>query len=225
MGGLSGEFWYYAAQIAEELRLISGAPPSQKKKPHPGIGPPESVACQRPCVIHLIDRWQCSLLLSLFRKTLASVRSARQPTCVRNRLLFVRPPPPSVSASLNSPLPCFAKAVPVSSTNTRFSSYLCFRAPPRGGQLVKKEDVWHSVGVQTQSVVFVRVALLVDSLLLCEPFPDPCLSSVIFPDFLGISFFPSFQCYPLILCCRTSLLTCSIHPGFMPPLTPPFVPL
>lgn len=43
-----------------------------------------------------------------------------RPVCATRCCLFA---PPSVSP--NSPLPCFAKAVPVSSTNKRFSSYLC----------------------------------------------------------------------------------------------------
>lgn len=65
--------------------------------------------------------------------------------CVTRCCLFA---PPSVSP--DSPLPCFPKAVPVSSTNKRFSGYILFRAQPRGRRWVGNRTFGRSGGVQTR---------------------------------------------------------------------------
>ena len=140
--------WYYAAQIPGELWQISGAPPA---KPASWLRSCWKKAFQRTCTIHLqpvavftsrllLEKWACMQV----------AKCASTTHCC----LFA---PPSVS--LNSPLPSFVKAVPVSSTNKRFSSYLCSGPSREDGRWLETE-YWHSVGVQTQSAAFVGVALL-----------------------------------------------------------------
>lgn len=108
--------------------------------------------------------------------------------CVTRCCLFA---PPSVSP--DSPLPCFAKAVPVSSTNKRFSGYILFRAQPRGRRWVRNRTFGRSDPLSTVS----------------------CCVGVPLFSFLWDRSPPSPQFNPAAHPCRTSPVVA--NPGFMPP--------
>lgn len=135
---------------------------------------------------------------------------------VRNPLLFVRPLPPFLPTV---PLPCFAKAVPVSSTNKRFSSYLCsgHRREDRGEQTQEeKQPARHSVGVLSQALqstllCCVDLCILFLARVSTVNLHQPHAGSFCFPSRSGlIRSFPADGG-------RTSLLNLVIDPGFLPP--------
>lgn len=169
--------WCYAASIPGELWLISGAPPPPPAKKRQPV---------KEAASFTFNRWQCSLLASFWKTGRAcKLQNVCQLTCVcvcATRCLLV---PPSVSP--NSPLPCFAKADPVSSTNKPFSGYLCSgpsREDGSGLETERLEFCWSSdpVGCICKASTAVNSGSTL-AFFLCR-----------------ISFFQLFQLYPLIPC-------------------------
>lgn len=144
----------------------------------------KKTACQRSCIIHLqqvavftprllLENWACMQI--------AKCASADLCVCATRCLLV----PPSVSP--NSPLPCFAKADPVSSTNKPFSGYLCAgpgREDGSGLETERWEFCWSSdpVGCICKASTAVNSGSTL-AFFLCR-----------------ISFFQLFQLYPLTPC-------------------------
>lgn len=129
------------------------------------IDPPLRQPVKETCIIHL--RQVAVFTPRLVPENWACMQFAKmcvgRPACA-TRCLFV---PPSVSP--NSPLPCFAKAVPVSSTNRRFSSYLCSGPSREDGSGLETERLafcWSSdpVGCVCKGSTAVNSLLLDESL-------------------------------------------------------------
>lgn len=132
-----------ALRSADSRRAVTNLwSTSSKKKLHRSSW---KTACQKEAASFTFNRWRCSLLAFLLENwactQIAKCASADLCVCATRSLLV----PPSVSA--NSPLPCFAKADPVSSTNTPFSSYLCSgpgREDGSGLATERLESCWSS---------------------------------------------------------------------------------
>lgn len=205
-----------AAQIPEELWLISGAPPAKtasvllkdnlSKNPH--NSPPTGGSVRfSPCSGNLGVHANCKI-------------------CISRTLLFVRP------------LPLFLPTV-LYLVLQRQSPFLVQTGDSRvtfvQGRAVRravgwKQNIWHSAGVQAQSAIFVRVALLSTlfcCMNLCTVFLICVYTIYLLWLFSGISFFQSFQCFPLIprWLRQTRSPNLVINPGFLPPLTPHLSPL